>query len=165
MTDSKVAPKKKKKEMNPIVVKYVAPGAILSIGLLLGGMVLQGVYVGLLTTAGFWLLLEKCKEHYPGFYNWMLDHAVEADFVISFLAVFALGMSVTGIIAGAVVNVVGSVVLDYYRDYVGKVDGVESMSLKGIWESCTTRFRSKEEEEEGEIIENTVTPILVEEAA
>ena len=144
------APKKKKKEMNPIIVKYVAPAAILGVGLLLGGMVLQGVYVGMLTTAGFWLLLEKCKEHYPGFYNWMLDHAVEADFVISFLAVFALGMSVTGIIAGAVVNVVGSVVLDYYRDYVGIVDVVESMSFKGLWASATARFKSKDEEPQDE---------------
>lgn len=132
--------------IDPTVVKYIAPGLILAIGLLLGGMVLQGVYVGLLTTAGFWLLLEKCKEHYPSFYNWMIDHAVEADFVISFLAVIALGMSVTGIIAGAVVNVVGSVVLDYYRDYVGKVKGVESMTFTGLMRSIFKRKNKVDEE-------------------
>ena len=155
--DQQNVPKKPKKKVNldQRVVKYVAPAIVLGIGLFVGGMVMQGVYVGLLTTAGFWLLLEKCKVHYPGFYNWMLDHAVEADFLVSFVAVLGLGMSVTGIIAGAVVNLLSSIVLDYYGDYVGKVDGVESTSIKTVWSSVKNKFGfgDKEEVNDFEVIE------------
>jgi hypothetical protein len=77
-----------------------------------------------------------------------MDYAVEADFVISGLAVISLGMSVTGIIAGAVVNVLGSVVLDYYRDYIGKVEGYDSFSFKGAWSSMKNKFGSKAKVEE-----------------
>lgn len=137
-----------KSNIDPMIVKYVTPAAVLAIGLMLGGQVLNGVYVGILTTAGFWLLLEKCKDHYPRFYNTMMDYAVEADFVISGLAVISLGMSVTGIIAGAVVNVLGSVVLDYYRDYIGKVEGYDSLSFKGAWASVKGKFTRKPQAED-----------------
>lgn len=112
--------------------KYAVPAGVVAIGLFMGGTLTQGIYAGILTCAGFWVLLEKLKKSYPSTYNWIIDHAVEADIVVSLTAAFILGFTVTGIIGAAVVNLLCSVLLDHYRDNVGKVKDVDSAQASDV---------------------------------
>jgi apolipoprotein N-acyltransferase len=128
----------KKNESND-TVKYAVPAAIVAFGFFIGGNLTQGVYAGVLVTAGFWILCEKLRTFYPGAYNWLLDHSVEADFLMSAMAAIMLGFTVTGIIAAAVVNLLISLVLENYRDNVGKIKGTKSVTASVIIGTCVTK--------------------------
>lgn len=152
---------------NQELVKYALPIAVVGFGLFLGGHLAQGVYAGVLTTAGFWILTEKLRTFYPSAYNWLIDHAVEADFMVSGAAACFLGFTVTGIIAAAVVNLLVSVVLENYRTSVGKVKGVDTITGGEIFQYVCTKTKegynalkgglsNNEEEFEGETFEGEV---------
>lgn len=148
-------------------MKYAIPAGVVVFGLFMGGTLTQGIYAGVLTCAGFWILLKKLRDQYPATYNWIMDHSTEADLVVSLGAAFILGFTVTGIIGAAVVNLLCSVMLDYERENVGKVKDVESANasdvvglviknVRGAFTIVKDGIRkAKPEQEEEDVIETT----------
>lgn len=109
--------------------KYLFSIGAISLALFIGGSLTTGIFAGVFTTAGFGLLLEKIKDGAPSVYNWIIDHPVAMDFLIGALFTYTFGFTVAGIIGGAVVNILTSVVLDYYAEKEGKVPGVETITF------------------------------------
>lgn len=113
--------------------KYMFSIGAIGIALFVGGSLTTGIFAGVFTAAGFGLLLEKIREGSPSVYNWILDHPVAMDFFTGALFTFTFGFSVAGIIGGAVVNILTSVVLDYYAEKEGKVPGVETLTFGALF--------------------------------
>lgn len=147
--------------------KFGVPAAMVFAGVILGGIVAQGIYVGILTTGGVWITLDQMRESCPEYYNWLMDHAISADFVLSAIACFGLGFSVTGLIGAAVVNILVGITLEWHRDMYGKVkdaNGVEIPNakatdfIKAIFSSILGFFKSifgfgkKKEETKKEVV-------------
>ena len=88
-------------------------------GLFLGGTVLNGVFVGAMSTLGVGMLLFKLKESHPKLFRLIVEHNIISDVVLSVLLVFIMGTStVTSIISGASAALFCSAGLSYLSKYL-----------------------------------------------
>lgn len=125
------------------VKKYAVPGALIAVSFMVGGVVLQGAFLGICAAASFWIMLERIKDGAPSVYNWILDHAGIADLVVTGLAAIVFGVSITGLAAAVISGLVVSVVFDYYADKVGHVEDAPDLTFKSIYSSITSLFSSR----------------------
>lgn len=86
-------------------------------GVMLGGMVMNGVFVGALTTLGVGLLFIKLKDTSPAIWRWLLNHPLFLDMALSTALVLVMGTSsVTSLIGGAAAALFCSAGLQYFKE-------------------------------------------------
>lgn len=111
------------------IKKYVFSMAVVCLGLFVGGTITAGIFAGLFSAAGFGLTIERLKEVYPEGYNWVLDHPGLMEVLTTVLFTGVFGLTVTGIVCSLVSNILTSVILDYYSEKEGRIEGVEKLTL------------------------------------
>lgn len=131
------------------ITKYAIPGALVCAGLVLGGVVLQGAYLGVAAAGSFWILLKRIKNGAPSLYNCILDHSGFADILVTIAATFVCGTTITGLAAAIITGLIVSTVFDYYKDNVGYVENTPSMTFSGIFKLITSKFKKDNPTEEG----------------
>ncbi|PIK15099.1 hypothetical protein [Halobacteriovorax sp. JY17] len=96
-------------------------------GIFLGGTVLNGVFVGAMSTLGIGMLLFKLRKNHSRTFNLIIEHNIISDIVLSSLLVFIMGTStVTSIISGASAALFCSAGLSYLSRYLKGVHNMES---------------------------------------
>ncbi len=125
------------------VTKYAIPGVLVCAGLVLGGVVLQGAYLGVAAAGSFWIILKRIKNGAPSLYNWILDNSGFADILVTIGATFVCGTTITGLAAAIITGLIVSTVFDFYKDHVGHVKNVPSITLSGVFKMITSKFLSR----------------------
>jgi hypothetical protein len=135
--------------------KYLFAIGAISIGIFMGGVVTLGIFAGLFAAVGTGLSMERLKEAYPEVYNWIIDHPGPVEILTTIAFAGAFGLTATGIVGGLVANILSSVVLDYYAEQEGKVQGVETLTLgamiKKLFGSIANMFKTIKNEVVGAI--------------
>lgn len=100
-------------------VTYTSVTVLAVGGVFLGGTVLNGVFVGAMSTLGVGMLLFKLRESYPKIFELIIKHNIISDLILSALLVFIMGTStVTSIISGASAALFCSAGLSYLGKYL-----------------------------------------------
>jgi hypothetical protein len=123
--------------LSMIPKKYAIPGGILLLGYFAGGAIVKGAYIaGGLTVLSYGFLVYKAREYHPAFYNWMLDYHFAMDAIISIAAVMTCGTKLSGLVMVGVIGISAGLMFEAIRQYVGKVEGVESLKLGKVVEDA-----------------------------
>lgn len=149
------------------VTKFLAPAVVLAAGCFISTLVAQGIFVGALTVGGLYITLNRFKEYYPAFYNWILDHSIAADMSVTVLAAIVLGFSVTGLIGAAAANIFSSMMFDYLRTK-GKATVPEKQGIKDLLKSGVAKAKESFAECQNalkEVVSNKPTKLEVVDAA
>lgn len=112
--------------------KYLFGIAAIGIGLFMGGVVTLGIFAGLFSAVTTGLGMARLKETAPEVYNWVIDHPGPVELLTTIAFAGAFGLTATGIVGGLVANILSSVVLDYYAEQEGRVQGVNTLTLGGM---------------------------------
>lgn len=109
------------------IVMVGASGFLLVLVFMIGGVLAVGIITGLMSAMGFGFLLYKLKQARPEAWNWMIDHPLATDCIVSLGFILLLApATATGIIAGASAAMFASAGISMANRFIGKVQGVES---------------------------------------
>lgn len=122
--------------------KYAYAIAAIGLGLFIGGSVAGGIFVGLFGGAVTKLSIDRTKETAPAVYNWMLDNPGKMEFITALSFAGFFGLTATGIVGGLVTNILSSVVLDYYAEKEGRIEGVEKLTFSGVIKSFFKKIKN-----------------------
>lgn len=109
--------------------KYLFSIGVVSLGVFMGGVVTLGIFAGLFAAAGTSLGMVRIRDTNPELYNWIIDHPgwVELLSTVAFAGIF--GLTATGVVGSLVSSILTSVVLDYYAEKEGRIEGVDKLTF------------------------------------
>ncbi len=98
-----------------------------------GGILATGITTGIISSVGLGYVLLKMRNGEKGarVWNTIIENQAIADLVISLGFILLMGTATsTGIISGAVAAICSSCLITFGGKFLGRVPGVESISLK-----------------------------------
>lgn len=122
--------------------KYRLAFLVIGFGFFMGGSVALGVIGGVLAGLGTKLGMDRLKESAPSVYNWILENPGWVEMISMIGYAGAFGLTLGGVLISLVANFTMSVVLDYYAEKEGKVEGIERLSLSNVIKSIVSKSKS-----------------------
>ena len=126
----------------------------------MGGILASGVMLGLITSLGLGIILWECRTFSPKIYDFIVQHNFATDLVASVLFFGLLGMSVNGLIAGAVFSICMSNILLLCNKYDPRAKGTKVKPLDSLFSFVKSKLNKKKTnvvpKEEKEIKSTTI---------
>lgn len=103
--------------------------ALIVIVFMIGGAIASGVITGLISALSVGFMIFKTRQYKPQVWNWIVDHPLATDTLISAAFVFLIApATATGIIAGISGALFCSSAIPYTK-FLGKIEGVEPLKF------------------------------------